>query len=125
MPTSEVIYKGLKTKIQCDKNDRMYLICKKLSTKLGWVNINELIFIYNGEIVNLKSKINEIANSTDINREILNILVDDKNSIKREGLIPSKEIICKLCGEQCRFNLKDFKINLYQCKNGNNTFLDN
>lgn len=106
----------------------MDLICKKLSTKLGGFNINELIFIYNGEIVNLNSKINEIANSTDINRGILSILVDDKNSIKREGLIPSKEIICKLCGEQCRFNLKDFKINLYQCKNGhniNNIFLDN
>ena len=38
-----------------------------------------------------------------------------------------KEIICPTCGENCRIDIKDFKIKLYGCKNNheiNNILLE-
>ena len=52
----------------------------------------------------------------------MNIIVDkyeeDKNN-KNE--IISKDIICKKCKEDVLINIKNFKINIYGCKNNHKT----
>ena len=35
-------------------------------------------------------------------------------------MIISEEIICPICKENCSISFKDYKINLYNCKNGHN-----
>lgn len=41
-----------------------------------------------------------------------------KNYINNNAIIvKSKEIICPVCDENCKINIKDFKVNLYGCKN--------
>ena len=51
----------------------------------------------------------------------MNILIFELNSDKkREKKIKSKEIICPECKENIKINIQDYKINLFECKNGHN-----
>ena len=50
----------------------------------------------------------------------------DKNE-KLKDIIKSKYIICPKCGENCRIKIENYKIKLFDCKNGhsiNNILLD-
>ena len=81
-------------------------------------NNDNLIYLYNGNQIDYEKTFNEQANDLDKNRKKMNIIVDkyeeDKNN-KNE--IISKDIICKKCKEDALINIKNFKINIYGCKN--------
>ena len=112
-------FKGIDTLIQCKIEDKFKDICNKFSIKMQ-NNINELIFLYGGEILNLELKFNEVANQKDKQNLKMRILVFDKNinNINEKGrTIKSKDIICPKCGEICLINFKDYKILLNNCKN--------
>ena len=48
----------------------------------------------------------------------MNILVYENNiNTVKENEILSKEIICPECNENILFDIKDYKINLFECKN--------
>ena len=96
---AEVIfeYKGIKTIIQCLKEDKISDICLKFTSKIN-ININNIIFLYNGEIINMELKYNEIANRIDNNSNKMNILVYDKEN---------NGIICPYCGENININIDD------------------
>ena len=79
---SKVIFsfKGKETTIQCLKEDKMIDICLKFASKIA-ININNIYFIYNGIIIiNMELKYNEIANRIDKDRNIMNILVYEKEN---------------------------------------------
>ena len=78
-------FEGNKIEMQCSNEDKMKDICIKLAIKID-KNINNLYFIYDGNIINLELKYKEIINSINLNE--MNILV-----YEREG------IICPKCGE--------------------------
>ena len=59
-------YEGNLINIQCDKNQKMNEICNKLTTKID-LNINSLIFLYEGSQLNLNKKYNEITKENKIN----------------------------------------------------------
>ena len=85
-------------------------ICKRFTNK----NLNELHFLYRGKIINTKLTFNEIINKIDKERNLMLILVTDKNitrvlNAKKESDFP----ICKKCNESMIFKVEDFKINLY------------
>ena len=114
-------FNGIETIIQCKKEDKMKDICNRYLSKIEILDINSLIFLYGGEKINLNLTVGELANSTNINRNEMNILVceiqkstinDDKN-LKNK----SKEIICPKCYENCKIQIKDYKIKLFDCKN--------
>ena len=60
-------YKGIDTLIQCQIQDKFKDICQKFCIK-SQNNINNLIFIYGGEILNLDLEFNQVANQIDTNR---------------------------------------------------------
>ena len=93
---SKVIFmiEGKKIEIQCSNEDKMKDICLKLAIKIN-KNINNLYFLYDGNIINLELKYKEIINS--INE--MNILV-----YEREG------IICPKCGENINIDVNDNNI---------------
>jgi hypothetical protein len=81
-------------------------------------NDNNLLYIYGANIINYDLTFIQQANEIDRNRNKMNIIVklnNDNNNEKKE--IISKDIICPECGENILINIKDFKINLYGCKN--------
>ena len=56
----------------------------------------------------------------------MNIIVNDTNFINQERIFPN-EIKCPKCDERIRINFKDYKINLFECKNNhkfNNILLE-
>jgi len=113
-------YKGQEVKIQCKKKENMNDIYKRYTNKVN-KDINSIYFINNGNILyNNNTKLEEINNK---NNEI-NILVYDINSnnnnTKRIIEKEYKDIICPKCGDNCLFEIKDYKINLYKCDNKHN-----
>ncbi len=119
------IYNGIETIIQCETNYQFKEICKKYCIKLE-LDINELIFIYGGEILNLENEFNKVANQLDKEKNKMKILVYDKNSTiinTNERKIKSKDIICPNCGELCLINFNDYKIILEDCKNGHENII--
>ena len=77
--------------------------------------IENLYFVYNGDLVKLEKKFDDICGK---NKE-LNILVFEYETENNEGELKiSKDIICPICKEICMISIKDYKITLNKCKNG-------
>ena len=117
----EFIFNGIKTLIKCNEDDKMNDIFNKYIIKIN-KNINDIYFVYDGKNINENSKdltFNQFTNKIDKERKKMNILVYDKNVNKeKKSIIKSKEIICSKCGESIKILIKDYKIKLYGCKNG-------
>ena len=121
------IYKGEKASIICKNEDKMKDIINLFIARYN-INIDLLFFIYNGNIINLDLSFKEQANPLDLSRSEMSILVYESKeytNINNPIFVKSKEVICPQCDESCRINIKDYKINLYECKNNhkNNNFL--
>ena len=121
MVEAEFTFNGSKTIIQCKIEDVMNEIYNRCAMKLG-KNIDDIYFIYDGKQIKENSKyltFNQFANNMDRNRKKINFLVYDKNvNIEKNSIKKSKEIICYKCGESIRLLIKDYKIKLFGCKNG-------
>ena len=108
------------TTIQCNEDDIFKDICIKFGIKVQ-KNINDVYFVYNGKIINeLEKKFNEIADTADKEKKEMNISVIELNENKdKNTIIKSKEIICPICrnGIKIEIKIKEYKIKLYECKN--------
>lgn len=87
-------FDGSEIKIQCLKEDKMEDICQKYSTKI-LLNINSLIFLYGGNIVNFKLSFIEQANSIDKENSEMKIVVYKKEN---------GGYTCPKCGEKIQLN---------------------
>jgi hypothetical protein len=116
-------FDGIKTSIQSNINDKFIDIINKYATKTG-NDINLLYFLYSGQkIENYELEINEISNNIDKERKIMNIQIfkikgENNNNDNNNTKIKSKQILCPKCGEDIRIEFNEFKIKLYECKNG-------
>ena len=124
---AEFNYNGIKTNILCNSNDKIGNICKEFAKKEK-VDINSIYFIYSGSQIDRQSTLYQTANSFDKIRNQMNILVYSNNiSNENKSIVQSKQIICPKCGENSKIEIKDYKISLFECKNGhkiNNMLLD-
>jgi len=113
------IYEGQIIIIQCNFEDKIKDIIKKFKNKIK-IEDNNLCYIYDGNKINTELSFNQIAKENDKYENKINILVynnkNKENEIENE--IISNEIICPECKENILINIKDYKINLYECKNG-------
>ena len=124
---NEVIfdYKGSKTIIQCNENEKMKDICNRFISKI-LVNKENIYFSYNGKAgneFNEELTLSEMINSIDKERKKMNVLVYDINIINKRNenndfIIKSNYIICPECGENSKIKFKDYKISYFDCKNG-------
>ena len=110
-------YIGRETLIQCKNEDKLKDICEQFCTKQQ-KDIDKLIFIYSGEVLNLELKLKEVINKTDKENKKMNVLVYDRDTTNiDERIIKSKDIICPKCGELCLINFEEYKVKLNNCKN--------
>ena len=119
-------YQGLETKIQCNKEDKMKDICNNFANKTG-LDINLIYFLYDGKILNLELTFNQLKNLYAKDKNEMKILVQKFKSTLIINDTESKEIICSECKENCKIQISDYKIKLYDCKNNheiNNILLD-
>ena len=98
-------------KIQANINDRFQLIIEKYLNKIN-LDINNIYFLSNGKKISKDDILGNIMNESDKRNNKIIILVYPTNIIK------SNEIICPICKEICKYEIKDYKIKLYDCKNG-------
>ena len=118
----EFKYKGLSSIIQCNENEKMKNICQQFCLK-AQVDKHTIFFSYGGKAgsgFNEELTFNEIVNSIDKNENKMTILVYNINKEKdlHESFIKSNEIICPKCAEICKIKFNNYKISLYDCKNG-------
>ena len=116
---AEVIfnYEGIITKIQCHITDKMSQIISKFLIKIK-ENGDNLFYLYNGKQINKELSFIDQANDLDKNRKKMNIIVNkNEEDIYQTKEILSKDVICPECKESILLNVKNFKINLYGCKN--------
>ena len=122
MATIVFYFNGNFIHIQCGLTDCIRVQIQTFLSKVA-KNKEDVIFLYNGSELKVESfnrTFNQVANESDRDRRQMNVLVDEQqNELKNEDpIIKSKYIICPQCKENIRIIIKDFKINLYQCKNG-------
>ena len=120
MAEVDFIYKGNIINIQCNSNDKMKDIFQKFIIK-AQINNNQLLYyLYQGNKINEDLTFEQIISSNDKEYNKIKILVNiiNENDNKINTLIKSKYIICPKCKENIRFKIEDYKILLYECKNG-------
>lgn len=113
------IYKGAKTVIQNNSNEKLKDIIQRFILKTE-LKKDELCFLYGGDKVKEELSFIEQASSVDKNTNKMEILateIENQNQSKIENLKKSKYIICPKCKENIRINFQGNKITLYDCKN--------
>ena len=119
MSTVRFNFNNNMTPIQCNSNSKIEEIIKKFLGKVG-LSKSDVVFLCEGSYIseaNEKLTFEEMAKQ----KNQLNILVTEINSEDKEQLKDirkSTEIICPTCSEITRINIKDYKISLFECKNG-------
>ena len=119
MAEIEFIYNGEKVVIHCELKEKMKNICQKFKEKAMLGN-NKVFYSYDGKVgFNEEITFVETANSEDKKRNKMSILVyENEIKIKEKDIVKSRNIICPECKENIKMDIKDYKINLFDCKNG-------
>ena len=108
----EFEYQSSKTYIQAINEDKMRQVCFKFSQKVQ-VDLNQLYFMYSGNIVNLDLSVEQIINKADKERKMMSIIVNDYNTSQgNNNRILSTHVICPICKENARFEIKDYRIKI-------------
>ena len=112
----KLLYEGAETTILCTSEENIKDILIKYGVKIG-KDSNNLMFYYNGNLLEREKKYEDIVNNIDKERKEMNVIVYDINSIiKKNRIIKSKEIICPICKENIKIKIDDYRINMYGCK---------
>ena len=118
----EIIFKHkeIETIIQANLDDSFNSVIQKFINKTQ-LDINNIYFISNGNIISKNEKIINIMNNEEkINNKKIILVLSINSTINNDNnnIIKSKDIICPKCKEICKYNIKNHKIKLYGCKNG-------
>ena len=105
--------------IQCKQDEKLKEVKKKFLTKCHEAQSKELFFLCGGNKLDEELTFTEIAKNTGKDCDKINVLVEEiKKEEKSSFLKKSKNIICPECAENARISLNEYKISLYECKNG-------
>ena len=111
-------YKQIQTIIQANLEDSFNTIINKFVNKTN-LNLNEIYFLSNGKNIKNSDIIENIMSESDKkNKRIIILVYSVDNNHENTNVIKSNDIICPTCKELCKYELKDYKIKLYGCKNG-------
>ena len=119
----EFMYNGKSTIIQSQKETPIKELINKFTSKLN-IDENSLFFIYNGNIIEKSLSFSSIANNYDKERNKMSLLVfegkdpKEKEKEKEKKLIRLRQVICPICQENIRIKIENYKIDLFDCKNG-------
>ena len=121
MTQVEFSYNGVSTIVQCNLNEKMKDIFQKFKEKAQVGNKN-IFYSYDGKTeINKELTFEEVASPEDKTKNKMNIIVLEnklESDLEKKVIIKSKNIICPECKENIKMEIKNFKINLYECQNG-------
>ena len=119
------LYNNQNIIIQSNLNEKMENIFEKFLIK-SLADKNSINYLYKQKTINAELEVDNIIDNDDKQKNKMNIIVNKKNE-ENNILVKSKNIICPKCGENCLFDLENYEISLFNCKNGhdkNVLFLD-
>ena len=126
----EFDYLQIKTKIQVNMNDSFEIAAKKYVTK-AQLDINKLSFLANGRVIKMNDIIENIMSQLEKQENKMKIIVvsinntininNSNNDEASSAQIPLNEVICPICNEPCKLEMKNYKIKLFGCKNRHKT----
>ena len=106
--------------IQTNIKEKFKEIVKQYKSK-GKYEHKSFVFLYDGKATDEKEDLalEELIKGNSKQKEKIIMLVYSSEDTKKpkEKVMKSKNIICPECQENIRIEIKDFKINLYGCKN--------
>ena len=108
------IFDGSEVNIDCKRNEYMKDIIKQYTKDLKQ-DLNNIYFLYKGDMLNQELKIEEI-NKYEKEIKILVYEIEEQEKIE-EKLKESEDIVCPGCKEVCILNINNYKFNLSNCKN--------
>ena len=110
-------YDGTELKYQCnDMKDKINDIFHQCRND---IDLNKIIFLYNGKPIDGNLSISKIINRVDMERNKMNIIVTEKKDESKPCIKYSKDIICPKCGEYGKLDITEYKI-IIQCIKGHN-----
>ena len=116
----EFNYQQRKTIIQANLNDSFQIIMNHFINKTR-LKLNDIYFLSNGKKISKNEIINNLMSDSEKKAKKMIILVYNINTIinsNNTNIIKSNDIICPQCKESCKYELNNYKIKLYDCKNG-------
>ena len=112
-------YNGITTTIECQENQKIFEIFKNFLNESN-LNENEANYFYDGKQISefdKNSTFYEMANSFDKEKKKMDIIVLSNENENGKKLIKTKNIICPECGEKIKLKIRNYKIDLFECKN--------
>jgi hypothetical protein len=116
-------YNGQQIAIQCDLKDIIKDIIKKFFIKSQINDDINLFYLYDGNRIDENLSLEQIIKKEDKEKKELNILIEEQpedSILLLKNKYKTEDILCPKCGENILLRIKDYKINLYNCKNGHN-----
>ena len=109
-------YQNSDLTIQCEETELFSNIIQKFCTKTQ-IDKNKLTFVCNGNKVNEELPLSQFPlNENETTRIVLALDIVEENN--EECMKKSDNIICPQCKESIVISVKDYKVSLFQCKNG-------
>ena len=110
-------FKGRKFDLKSITSEKMSNIFDMFAKEVQ-VDVNNLCFIYNDNIINKESKFEDQINIIDKATNTMKIKIKEinKNQLNKNKIF-SKGIICPKCYDNINIKLQDYIITMYNCKN--------
>ena len=109
-------YQNSDLTIPCEETDLLSIIIQKFCAKTQ-LDKNKLTFFCNGRQANEELPLSQFPlNEYEPSRIILALDYEEENNEKH--MKKSDNIICPQCKESIIISIKDYKVSLFQCKNG-------
>ena len=121
MTNLEFFYLNQTILIQCSKDEKMISSFEKFFTKTK-LDKNSVYFIYQQKVLNKEDsekKIEDLMSKEDnqVNKMRITAIKNQNESIINP-FAKSKTVICPECRENCLIKIEDYKVTLFDCKNG-------
>ena len=109
-------YNNIDIEILSEQHETISSLIQKFCTK-SQVEKKNLTFICNGNALKEDLTVDDIPERNGIKSKILVESIEEEKQ-NENCLEKSDIIICPECKEVCLLSIKDYKVNLYECKNG-------
>ena len=130
MAKVEFLYDGQKIDIYCNENDKFNNIIIKYSQKVQ-KNKDDLCFLYGGQVVNVNTTFNGLANSIDKKRKIISIIATNNYAGNNSNLIlENKQLKEKLTKayktkDELKAEIQELKYKISMAKSENMNQINN
>ena len=119
----EFQYKGHAIEVQTNLKEKMKKIFQKFIIKAA-IDENSVYYLYNAKRIDDKElELEKIIGRINLNSTKIIIIANPLYESEEKNINSiniSNIIICPECKENCMININDYKISLFNCKNGHN-----